>query len=65
MRSWDGFARRLPANLNRLDKLGIRYDKAPFDPVPALTAADKDHGFWRLAIRLEAGGPSSPSVIRS
>lgn len=40
VRSWNGFASRLPANLNRLDKLGIRYDRAPFDPVAALAPAD-------------------------
>lgn len=36
VRSWEGFSTRLPANLNRLDKLGIRYGQAAFDPVPAL-----------------------------
>lgn len=40
VRTWDGFAKRLPANLNRLDKLGIRYDKAAFDAVPELSPAD-------------------------
>ena len=40
VRSWEGFAKRLPANLHRLDRLGIRYNRTPFDPVPALAASD-------------------------
>ena len=36
---WDSFAARLPADLGRLSRLGIRYDTVPFEPQLTLTEA--------------------------
>lgn len=36
---WDDFVRRLPADLKRLDTLGIGYNTVPFEPHATLTAS--------------------------
>jgi hexosaminidase len=54
-RSWQGFIERLPADLNRLDKLGIRYDKTPFDAQLTLTPAPDGQVTARLSKSLNLG----------
>lgn len=39
-RSWESFAARLPANLDRLAALGIIYDRTPFEPQISLSEGE-------------------------
>ena len=51
--SWDDFARRLPAEMARLDVLGVAADTVPFEPQPALS--DGEDGKTSLALATGLG----------
>ncbi|WP_303828057.1 beta-N-acetylhexosaminidase [Asticcacaulis taihuensis] len=55
VRSWQGFTGRLPADLNRLTALGIRYDQAPFDAQLSLAPAGAARVTVTLSKDLELG----------